>query len=212
LIFYLNQILYYSYCLLRVFVGLQPSVYYTIATSLQMSQSKKLLHLIAETEAIGSFRTLKGRLSFAQLVSALTLKDQTNNFTPLHSAAKTGRRVVLRHMLASIPKGSLYFVLSVRSDSGQTALHVAAVHGHLQMADCDGNTALHLAASHGIKTFTKLTRHFLVANERDIIEIRNNRNETAGELILKHCPLPAVTEHVQTKGELFVEYVLIVLL
>lgn len=197
-----------------------------------MSQSKKLLHLIAETEAIGSFRTLKGRLSLAQLVSALTLKDQTNNFTPLHSAAKTGRRVVLRHMLASIPKGSLYFVLSVRSDSGQTALHVAAVHGHwpvvcdillaasnrhgrrqlLQMADCDGNTALHLAASHGIKTFTKLTRHFLVANERDIIEIRNNRNETAGELILKHCPLPAVTEHVQTKGELFVEYVLIVLL
>ncbi|KAK1148149.1 hypothetical protein N8T08_010791 [Aspergillus melleus] len=98
-----------------------------------------------------------------------------NNLLPLHLAARAGNRDCLVQIMGQI-------TFNMRDENGQTALHHAAVMGHLDVievllrksmliinrTDKNGCTALHLAASHGQEhVFDKLLAYGANINQQD---------------------------------------------
>ncbi|XP_049584633.1 ankyrin repeat domain-containing protein SOWAHC [Syngnathus scovelli] len=65
--------------------------------------------------------------------SLVAKKDFVTGFTCLHWAAKQGKAELLSQLLNFAKDNGVYVNVNVRSSAGYTPLHLAAIHGHIQV-------------------------------------------------------------------------------
>ena len=69
--------------------------------------------------------------------SLVSKKDFVTGFTCLHWAAKQGKAELITQLLSFAKDNSITVNVNVRSSAGYTPLHLAAMHGHVQVGDRD---------------------------------------------------------------------------
>uniref|UniRef100_A0A3B3ZJ33 SOWAHA-C winged helix-turn-helix domain-containing protein n=1 Tax=Periophthalmus magnuspinnatus TaxID=409849 RepID=A0A3B3ZJ33_9GOBI len=67
--------------------------------------------------------------------SLVAKKDFVTGFTCLHWAAKQGKDALISHLLTFAKDNGVSVNVNVRSSAGYTPLHLAAMHGHIQVGN-----------------------------------------------------------------------------
>ena len=150
------------------------------------------LHYAASTNYLEGIRILLKKCS------VLALECNTKGDLPIHIACKMGHVKIVKELLKQKPNGGDFLNLK-----GENILHVAAKSGKHKVVkyllkeakleefainekDRNGNTALHLATE---KLYPNVLVH-LVQDERVDVNIRNNDDFTAYDLIFLQCTMP----------------------